>query len=108
MQVVEAISRNGVCVLMSHSLALRAVAVHAVLYRLVAGLADGPTWHLHGQTRLCAPLDASLQLPALCVHCREKKKQKNIQIHSAATETQIFIHQRLKANCCQCRICCLS
>lgn len=52
---------------MSYSLALGAVAVHAVLYRLVARLADGPTRHLHGQTRLRAPLDASLELPALCV-----------------------------------------
>lgn len=51
-----------------YSLALGAVAVHAVLYRLVAGLADGPAGHLHGQTRLCAPLDAPLQFPALCVH----------------------------------------
>lgn len=51
----------------SYSLALGAVAVHAVLYRLVARLADGPTRHLHGQTRLRAPLDASFELPALCV-----------------------------------------
>lgn len=54
---------------MSHSLALGAVAVHAVLYRLVARLADGATRHLHGQTRLRAPLDASFELPALCVDC---------------------------------------
>lgn len=52
-------------------LPLRAVAVHAVLYGFVAGLTDGPTGHLHSQTCFRAPLDASLQLPAICIHCRE-------------------------------------
>lgn len=61
----------------SYSLALGAVAVHAVLYGLVARLADRPARHLHGQTRLCAPLDASLQLPALCIHCREADTHTN-------------------------------
>ncbi len=63
-------NQSGIC----YSLALGAVAVHAVLYRLVAGLADGPTGHLYCQTRLCAPLNASLQLPAFCIHCRETDK----------------------------------
>lgn len=61
-------NRSRLC----YSLALGAVAVHAVLYGLVAGLSDGPTGHLYSQTRLCAPLDASLQLPAFCIYCRQK------------------------------------
>lgn len=40
------------------SLALRAVAVHAVLDGLVADLPDGAARHVHGQARLRAPLDA--------------------------------------------------
>lgn len=61
-----------------YSLALRAVAVHAVLYGLVAGLANGPTGHLYSQTCFCAPLDASFQLPALCIHCRETDTNKSV------------------------------
>lgn len=48
-----------------HSLALRAVAVHAVLDGLVAGLAQRPAGHLHRQARLRAPLDGPLQPPAV-------------------------------------------
>lgn len=55
----------------SYLLALGAVAVHAVLYRLVAGLADGAAGHLHSQAGLRAPLDGSLQPSALRVYCRE-------------------------------------
>lgn len=46
-------------------LALRTVAVHAVLDGLVAGLAQCPAGHLHSQACLCAPLDGSLQPPAV-------------------------------------------
>ena len=48
-----------------HSLALGAVAVHAVLNGLVAGLAQGPAGHLHSQASLRAPLDGPLQPPAV-------------------------------------------
>ena len=48
-----------------HSLALGAVAVHAVLNGLVAGLAQGPAGHLHCQAGLRAPLDGPLQPPAV-------------------------------------------
>lgn len=82
---------------MSYSLALGAVAVHAVLYGLVAGLADGPTGHLHSQARLCAPLDASLQLPALCIHCRETHG-RHIQINSAAVHAEFHPPNNLKVN----------
>lgn len=80
---------------MSYSLALGAVAVHAVLYRLVAGLADSPTGHLYSQTRLCAPLDASLQLPALCIHCRETGKHTQVNTAAKVLSTKII----LKENC---------
>lgn len=49
-----------------HSLALRAIAIHAVLDGLMAGLAQCPAGHLHGQSCLCAPLNGTLQPPAVC------------------------------------------
>lgn len=49
-----------------HSLALRAIAIHAVFDGLMAGLAQRPAGHLHGQSRLCAPLNGTLQPPAVC------------------------------------------
>lgn len=48
-----------------HSLALGAVAIHAVLNGLVAGLAQRPAGHLHRQAGLRAPLDGPLQPPAV-------------------------------------------
>lgn len=53
------------------SLALGAVTVHAVLDGLVADLPDGAARHVHGQARLCAPLDAPPQPAALGVYYRE-------------------------------------
>lgn len=101
MKLSQNVLDPAVFVLMSYSLALGAVAVHAVLYGLVAGLADRPAGHLDRQTRLCAPLDASLQLPALCIHCREATDtHKTIQM--------IFILQgrsnMFKGTCCWCRV----
>lgn len=69
--VKGALWRVGRCERRSDSLALGAVAVHAVLYGLVAGLADGAAGHLHSQPGLRAPLDGSLQPSALRVYCRE-------------------------------------
>lgn len=48
------------------SLSLRAIAVHAVLDGLMAGLAHGPAGHLHGQPRLRAALNA-LKPATLCI-----------------------------------------
>lgn len=62
--------------LVLYSLSFWAVAVHAVLDGLVAGLANSPAGHLHRQTRFGAPLDASLQLPAISLHCREPNRAK--------------------------------
>lgn len=49
-------------------LSLGAVAVHAPIRRLAAGLTGHPVPHLHGQPRLSAPLDGAPQLltPCLC------------------------------------------
>lgn len=56
-----------------HSLALGAIAVHAVLNGLVAGLAHRAAGHLHSQTRLRAALDVSPQFPALSI-CAQRDK----------------------------------
>lgn len=59
-------------------LSLRAVAVHAAVGGLPAGLPSHPAPHLHRQARLCAPLDGAAQLLASCFcahrHTQEKKE----------------------------------
>lgn len=47
-----------------HSLSFGAVAVHAAVGGLPAGLAGHPVAHLHGQARFCAPLHRAPQLLA--------------------------------------------
>ena len=49
-----------------HLLSLRAVAVHAAVVGLPAGLPGHPAAHLHGQARLCATLDGAAQLLSSC------------------------------------------
>lgn len=53
-------------------LSLRAVAVHAPIRRLPAGLTGHPVPHLHSQPCLSAPLDGAPQLLAPCF-CEDKK-----------------------------------
>lgn len=53
-------------------LSLRAVAVHAPIRRLPAGLTGHPVPHLHSQPCLSAPLDGAPQLLAPCF-CGDKK-----------------------------------
>lgn len=58
-------------------LSLGAVAVHAAVSGLPAGLPSHPAPHLHRQARLCAPLDRAAQLlsSCFCTHidtCKER------------------------------------
>lgn len=54
-------------------LSLRAVAVHAPIRRLPAGLTGHPVPHFHSQPCLGAPLDGAPQLLAPCF-CRDKRE----------------------------------
>lgn len=54
-------------------LSLRAVAVHAPVRRLPAGLTGHPVPHLHGQPCLRAPLDRAAQLLTPCF-CGDKSQ----------------------------------
>lgn len=63
-----------------HLLALRAIAVHAVLNGLVAGLAQRPAGHLHCQARLRAPLDGPLQPPAVSWAKRPREMGRETQV----------------------------
>lgn len=75
----DSISAVATFAALKDSLALRAVAVHAVLDGLVADLPDGAARHVHSQARLRAPLDAPPQPAALGVHYRVTRPQRETE-----------------------------
>lgn len=77
-------------------LSLRAVAVHAPICRLAAGLTGHPVPHLHGQPCLSAPLDGAPQLLAPCF-CGDKREAPIAPCHrswAALRGTAAMAHHR--------------
>ena len=73
-----------------HSLALGAVAIHAVLDGLVAGLAQCPAGHLHCQAGLRAPLDGPLQPPAVPFWAERPREMGKETQDGKGTERQVI------------------